>query len=585
MRRLLLALTIGVFACGPKSDGTRPATPAASASTTTSTGTSTTQSPASADDAAIDKAAKQYLDLLVELYPENATFLGIHTQDGELNPYVIASLDKAIDREAKLLEDLKGVSTEKASKSARTDLELVRGQIELDVRTARVERPLQRNPTMYCKPMEVIFAMTAREYAPAAERAKNVLARVEKIPKTVETGKAQLLNPPEQWTRVAIEQAGGAKSFFDEQRGFLEKALPDQKPRIDAALKGATAAYEDYKKYLQKEVLPRSNGRFNAGRDHFGFLLQRGAFLTESPEELLAMGKKIFGETQTQLTELAKKIDPSAKGWPEVIAKLKGHHPPPEGVLDAFRKEVTRARGFVVAKDAFELPPGDELEVADTPIFLRSTFTASYDQAPPFDENVNKGFFFVTPVDKSLPKAEQEKMLREVDTSGMADTVVHETYPGHHLQISFARRNKSLARRFIDHSVFVEGWGLYSEEVMYELGFFDDEQRLFQLEWTLVRAARVVIDVSMHTGDMTFEAAVKMLTDDVHLEKPLAMSEVRRYSMNPTQPLSYLVGRQKIMELREKAKQKPGFSLKKFHTDLLSRGGVPPTLLAREMLE
>ena len=536
------------------------------------------------EDAPITKAAKTYLDLVVELYPERATELGIHDHDTELNPYTTAALDKAADREAKLLEELNAIVADRASRGAKTDLELLRARTEVDVKLLRVERPLQRDPTIYCEPLGALFLMTAREYAPAAERAKSVLARIEKLPKVVEAAKTQLLNPPKVWTEVGIDQAGSAKGFLEEQRAFLEKNLPDEKARIDKALAASIAAYEDFKKFLQKEVLPRSNGRFNSGREMFVFRLQKNYFLGETPEELLAIGKKTFDETRVQMTEIAKRIDPKAKGWPEVTAKLKANHPTAEGLLDAYRKEVARARAFLVTKDAVEFPPGDELEVIDTPPFLRSTMTAAYDQPPPFDEKTTKGFFFVTPIDKSVAKPKQEEMLREHDHGDLVDTAVHEAYPGHHLQLSFARRNPSLARKFLHYSIFAEGWGLYSEELMSELGYYTDEERLMQLEWTLVRAARVIIDIGLHVGDMTFEQAVKMLTDEVHLEKPIAMSEVKRYSMSPTQPLSYLIGRRKIFDLRDQMRAKPGFSLKKFHTDLLSRGTLPPSLVAREML-
>jgi uncharacterized protein (DUF885 family) len=426
--------------------------------------------------------------------------------------------------------------------------------------------------------------MTARDYAPAAERARNVVARLEKIPKLIEAAKANLLNPPRIWTEVGVDRASSAKAFLEAQRPFLVASLPAESARVDAALKGAEAAYEDYKKYLQKEVLPRSNGRFSAGRELFEFLLKSDYFLDEGADDVLAMGKKLFVETNAQMTDVARRIDPRAKGWPDVVARLKGNHPTAEGLLDAYRHEVTRARTYLVQKDAVELPPGDDLEVIDTPPFLRSTVTAAYDQAPPFDPTT-KGFFFVTPIDRALPKARQEEMLRENDHGDLVDTAVHEAYPGHHLQLSFARRNPSIVRKALDHAIFSEGWALYSEELMAELGYYTDEERLLQLEWTLVRAARIVIDVGLHVSDMSFEQAVKMLTDEVHLERQLALSEVKRYTMSPTQPLAYLTGRQMILKMRERYRAREGgkFSLKKFHTDVLQRATVPPSLMAREI--
>ncbi len=587
---LLLLLAFTLFACGPAGGSSitaSPSPPASSgASATPPQKPSSDQSATEADDAAVQKAGQEYLDLLVDISPETATSLGLHKNDAELDDRTIAGFDKAVDREEALLKSLRErFKTARLGPSARTDLAMLTGSLEVDVRKKRVERPLQRQPNVYAAPLQAIFLMTARDYAPAAERARNVVARLEKIPKVIEAAKTNLLNPPRVWTEVWIDRATSARSFLEAQRAFLTASLPGEAARVDAALKSAEAAYEDFKKYLQKEVLPRSNGGFAAGRELFSFLLQNGYFLEESPEELLAMGKKLVVETNAQMTEVAKRIDPKAKSWPEVVARLKSNHPSAEGLLDAYRHEVSRARAFLVAKDAVDFPPGDDLEVVDTPAFLRSTVTAAYDQPPPFDATTSKGFFFVTPVDRTLSKAKQEEMLRENDHGDLVDTAVHEAYPGHHLQLSFARRNPSLVRKALDYAIFSEGWGLYSEELMAELGYYTDEERLMQLEWTLVRAARIVIDVGLHVTNMTFEEAVKMLTDEVHLERQLALSEVKRYTMSPTQPLAYLTGRQMIFKMRERYRLREGarFSLKKFHSDVLTRATVPPSLMAREI--
>ena len=176
-------------------------------------------------------------------------------------------------------------------------------------------------------------------------------------------------------------------------------------------------------------------------------------------------------------------------------------------------------------------------------------------------------------------------MLLENAHAEQVNTVVHEAYPGHHVQLSFSRMHPSIVRKMNETNVFDEGWALYSEELMSELGYYTDEERLIQLEWTLVRAARVIIDVGLHTKGMTFEQAVAILTDKVHLERTLALNEVKRYTSDPTQPLAYVVGREKIFALREKwkARDPEHFSLKRFHEDILSHGTIVPALIAEEM--
>lgn len=537
------------------------------------------------DDAAIAQAGQAYVDLIVKISPESATQLGLHSRDTELDDRSLAGAARDVALEQQMLDDLqKRFAEAHASKSSQTDLAIMEHALAVDIRIKREQRPLERRPDAYTGPMNALFLMTARDYAPAAERAKNALARIEKIPAQLEQAKSNLKRPPRVWTQVGIDAAGGAKLFFDDEKIALEAALPSDKARVDAAIQSAQNAYASYKQFLETTVLPRSDGDFAAGPEFFDFLLKQDFFLTESATDIEAEGKRMLAQTNTQMDEVAKRIDPKAKSWPEVVAKVKGHHPTAEALLPSYRIELQRARKFLIDKDVVSLPEGDDCEVIETPPFQRATITAAYDQPPPFD-SVTKGFFFVTPVDKTLPAPAQEQMLRENDHGDQVDTAVHEAYPGHHLQLSTARRHPSLIRKATGPAIFAEGWALYSEELMSELGMYTDEERLMQLEWTLVRAARIVIDVGLHTRGMTFDAAVAMLTDQVHLERELAMSEVKRYTETPTQPSSYLIGRQKILAMRERAKKEWGtsFSLKRFHNELLSHGTIAPGLVDNEM--
>jgi uncharacterized protein (DUF885 family) len=590
---LLLPLVFTLAACAPSPPPALP--PPTSASPPPDAGVTgpavSTASPPTTDtsppreDALVDELAKAYLDVLLATSPEEATILGLHAKDGVLDDRTQAGVEQARKTRATILGTVKKLQTNrKLSRAARTDLELLAATLEVHERMWAETRPHERMPSFYAEPMSAIFIMMARDYAPAAERATHTLERMEKLPGVITAAKQNLKNPPKVWTQVGIEMAQGAKDFFEEQRKPLLAALPGEKARVLAAIATAQKAYADYATFLQKEVLPRSNGDFATGRATFDFLLHRSHFLEEDTDKVLALGQKVLAETEARLTETARRIDPNAKSWADVVLRVKGHHPTAENLIPSYRQELSRARAFLVEKDAVPFPPDDDCEVIETPVFLRSTTTAAYDQSPPFDPTT-KGFFFVTPVDLTLPKAKQEEMLRENDHGDQVDTTVHEAYPGHHLQGSFGRRHPSILRKLGDAPTFSEGWGLYSEELMSELGYYTDEERLMQLEWTLVRAARVVIDVGLHTKGMSFDDAVKMLTDRVHLERVVAVGEVKRYTMTPTQPLSYVVGREAIFKMRDRYKTREGakYTLRAFHTDILSHGTIPVGLIAREM--
>ena len=594
---LLLPLVLAAAACAsspaaapPSAASPPPASSPPALAAAPREGAPAASAEATADDAAIEVAGRAWLDLRVDLSPEAATTYGIHTRDAELDDRSAAGAASARAREQAMLDDLRArFASPHASRAAQTDLALIMHRLAVDLEEERVQKPLERQPSAYLGPLNAIFLMISRDYAPASTRAANVVLRLEKIPAVVAAARANLKNPPRVWTQVAIEDARGAGAFFEQVRPFLASAGAGEADRTRAqrALATAKDAYARYATFLEKDVLPRSSGDFAAGRAFFDFLLRERYFLEEDADAVLALGKRLLERTDAQMTEVARRIDPSAKGWPEVTARLKRNHPSAKDLLPSYRRELDRARAFVVAKDVVALPPGDDCEVMETPLFMRSTVTAGYDVAPPFDTGITKGFFYVTPVDLTLSAAKQEAMLRENDHGDQVDTAVHEAYPGHHLQLSFARLHPSRVRKVSETSIFAEGWALYAEELLAELGYYTDEERLIQLEWALVRAARILIDVGLHTQGMSFDAALAILTDRVHLERPLAMSEIKRYTADPTQPLAYLVGREKIFAMRDRYQKREGsaFTLKRFHTEILSHGTIAPGLIAKEIFD
>jgi uncharacterized protein (DUF885 family) len=210
---------------------------------------------------------------------------------------------------------------------------------------------------------------------------------------------------------------------------------------------------------------------------------------------------------------------------------------------------------------------------------------AAYLQPAPFDAD-QTGYFFVTPVDTSRRKDEQAQQLEGHCYASLALTAVHEGYPGHHLQLCHANLAGSRLRQLADSPVFAEGWALYCEELMHSQGYYlDATTRLFQLKDLLWRACRVVIDVGLHTGKMTFMQAVDYLVEQAMLERVNALIEVKRYTMTPTQPMSYLVGKLQIEALRDEARKQAGasFDLAAFHTRLLKSGTIPLALVREEL--
>jgi uncharacterized protein (DUF885 family) len=256
-------------------------------------------------------------------------------------------------------------------------------------------------------------------------------------------------------------------------------------------------------------------------------------------------------------------------------------------VREAYGAEVERARAFVTEKRLAPLPPA-AIEVVDTPVFERYTTPfATYLPPAPFDEE-QSGWLFVTPVDTGRPREIQTQQLGGHCLARLPLIVVHETWPGHHLQIATSHRHGSRLRRLADNPLMQEGWALYCEELMHEQGYYTDRiSRLYQLTDLLWRACRVVVDVALHSGRMSAAEAVDFLVESALMERAAAEIEVRRYALTPTRPLSFLLGKTLLLELRDETRRRLGarFTLHDFHAALLASGSVPPTLIREELAE
>jgi uncharacterized protein (DUF885 family) len=220
--------------------------------------------------------------------------------------------------------------------------------------------------------------------------------------------------------------------------------------------------------------------------------------------------------------------------------------------------------------------PDETLQIRETPAFMRTTVPfAAYDAPAPLDAS-RLGNFFVTP-------DPQAHILADIP-----GTTWHEAYPGHHLQFVYAKDNPSLVRRLNESPLLSEGWGFYCEELAHETGYYDDpRERLMQLDWRLQRAARVILDTSIHAFGMPYEEAVAFLTDQVGLARSTAEASVNAYTQQPTYFSSYMLGMLEIVRIRKACRARLGerFSLREFHERLLRCGNVPPAQVEAALAE
>jgi uncharacterized protein (DUF885 family) len=510
--------------------------------------------------------------------PLHATIAGLHQYDAELpdvTPDGIAHTHAALAAHIAVLE---AFTPGDLTAQERIDRQLLMSELEVELRELTELQPHKHDPSLYPSLAgEAVYSILARDFAPLLERMPSVVARLRKIPAMLAAGMKNLQRSPKVWTEIAIEETGGVIDFFEQ----TVAPLLDADAHGQAALKATMTALREYERFLQEQHAARDSMSFAVGRDFFDYKLKHEHFLPYTAQTLLEFGEQAVRSTEMRLQEVADLIEPNAN-WADLIDRLRGGALPQSDLLDQYRQGVHRTRQFVVERGLVSVPAGETLEVVDTPAFLRPTIPYAAYMAPGAFEQQQQGLYYVTPIAQGASDQERREQLLGHNTFGMLLTNVHEGYPGHHLQLVVANRAPSLVRRLHDSTVFCEGWALYCEQLVLDEGLDSDPRmRLFQLKDQLWRACRIVIDAKLHTSEMSFDEAVDMLVDVAKLERVNAIGEVRRYTQTPTQPMSYLVGKHQILDLRQRERQRLGsrFDLRDFHDRLLAQGSLPVALI------
>jgi uncharacterized protein (DUF885 family) len=534
------------------------------------------------------KFAKDYFEWWYKVSPVTATSLGIHQDDNRLADFSAEAIKKEVAEMRDFLKKLKKIDKVRLSVFDQTDYELLLGDLIWSIEEMEKIKYWQTNPGLYVD--EIIwglFFLISRQFAPVSKRALNLLERMRVAEKVLNDGKKNVKNPPKVFVEVATESTGGGIVFLKTAVVEFSKKVkdPELRKEILNETNNLILNFKDYLLHLKKLKI-RAKGKFPIGRALFEKKLKYHQGFDFTTDELLKLGWQVFEETEGKMKKLAEKIE-SGKSWPEVIKRLQARYPREKELLLVYKKEIKKLKNFLSKSKVMPLPQGESLVVMDTPESDRATTPYAAYLAPAPFEKEQRGQFWVTPLDKKLSKSDKIRQLKEHALWHLPVTVLHESYPGHHLQLCFANKVKSKIRKHFANTPYCEGWALYCEQLMDEVGYLsDDRQKLFRLKDNLWRAARVILDVSLHTGKMSIDEAVKFFVEKVHLAPSSALAEVRRYTLSPTYPLSYMVGKLEILKLREEMKQRlvKKFSLYKFHQAFLERGTIPLKLARREMI-
>ena len=532
---------------------------------------------------------------------------GIVKQDPVLTPAQVSNLEQRIYTFQYHPYALNGVPVETSTTvnvylvstydPVAADLEIVLSNVKSQLLTLEVIRPWEKNADNYsgiCA--NAAFTLMERKFALPDDRLRSLVAREKQMPALFADARANLKNPPRVFTEIAIEQLPGMVSFFehDVPLAFAEAKDPALKAEFAQSNAAVIAAMNDYLAWLKSDLLPRSNGDFRIGADAFQKKLAYDEMVDIPLDKLLEIGWANMRQNQEHFRQVAAELEPGKEPH-AVLEELGAMHPAPDQLMNAFRNTFDSTIGFIKSHRIVTIPSDVRPILEETPPFMRATTTASMDTPGPFETHATEAYFNVTLPDASMTPAEVEGYMHGFNIGTIVSTAVHETYPGHYIQFLWVPQAPSRVRKLLGCNTNAEGWAHYSEQMMLDegygqpgLGAKDAREskflRLGQLQDALLRNARFIVGIEMHTGHMSIEEAEAFFQKEGYQSKENAVVETKRGTGDPTY-LYYTLGKLEIMKLREDMKKKQGeaFSLEKFHDDFL-RQGFPPIKIVRQAL-
>ncbi len=538
----------------------------------------------------LERWSEELLDVIWHDDPVAASMIGITKYDKELPSVDPDIKEQFVSDLSKYAADCERLLSHGGNLSwaERLDVEATLAGLQERILAETSISEWQTNPCFYVSAINNgLHVLLSRDDSLSDELVEAVIKRIEGVPQFLETGARNLdVNKvPIEWLDIALGSVEGSKNMIDSSVRHILCDSGIGSTSVDGLCNKAIDALCAFACFLEQSK-PLAQGSFACGRDYFEQILQRVHMVDMDVRQLEEFGRSKISEYELMLREAAKKIDGSRQ-WTEIISDFKKDHPSPEMLLDSYRSEVRRAEEFVTERDLVSIPKGQKWAVLPAPEFSRMTAPMGYmETSPPFSDEL-KSILYITPIDPNATIEQQKQHLEDNCYAFQRSIALHEVIPGHHLQSCLAKLGVSDLRKQCSFSVFIEGWGLYTELLMAEQGYLSaPATTLIYLKNALWRAVRVVIDVGLHVTGLTLEEATQLLQDKVRMERHMAFGEARRYTMSPTYQSSYLLGKEQIVSLRSEFAARAGsdYTPKSFHDKLCSYGSIPVSLIRREIL-
>jgi uncharacterized protein (DUF885 family) len=551
-------------------------------------------------DKAFDSQANQFLGALWRIDPETAISVGKYDTAAQLTVPDQAFRDQQLAFIDEWLEKFGKIDAKQLSPKQRSDLGLLQNKLNSDRWYLTTFREWEWNPALYNIASPIDFVLNT-EYAARPQRLRTLLRRIASVPAYYEAARDNIKNPTREHVKLAIDQAPGVLAVLSDldkqaQDSILNANEKNLYAQRIAAAKVAVEAYAAWLGELDKSLAVSGARSFRIGKElyeaKFGYDIQSGSNAEQTYQKALAAREQLLSNMDRisddlwpkYLADKAKPSDRFAKiGM--MIDTLSSRHVAREEFFPEIRRQIPVLQDWVVKNDLLTLDPNKPLVVRETPAYQRGVAGASIEAPGPYRPQ-DRTYYNVTPLDDAAPE-QAESTLREYNHWILQILNMHEAIPGHYAQLVYANKSPSIVKSIFGNGAMVEGWAVYSERMMLESGYGNNEPEMWLMysKWNLRSVTNTILDYSVHVQGMTEPEAIDLLTRQAFQTAAEAKEKWRRAQLTSVQLTSYFSGYSEIMELREQRRAALGskFSLKDFHEDFLSYGSAPVRVIKELM--
>ncbi len=554
-----------------------------------------------------DEVSREYIRNMAQWSPIGATLLGDHHYDHDLDSPNNDMRRQEREFYQRYLAKLAAIDPRHLSRDNQVDYRLLTQQLKGDLWRLDELQEWAWNPVLYTQLTgNAIYGLMARDFAPVEARLRNAIERLDKLPEFLKEVRAALdpKRVPPIHAETAIKQNRGVLSIIDNMvRPQIGKLSEGNQKSFQQVMPLVKEAIEEHQQWLEKELLPNAKGNFRIGPKLFdaklAYSLGRGLSRADVRDRAEFELRRVRAEMYSIARDVMLKADPKREGEAPAepsseqqqkvitaaLEKAYAEIPDRDGIVDFAKKSLEMTTDFVRKRDLVTIP-NDPLDIILMPEFQRGVSIAYCDSPGPLDVG-QKTYYAVSPIPADWTDKQVGSFLREYNFRSIHDLTIHEAMPGHFLQIAHSNRSPRRLRALLSSGTFVEGWGVYAEQLMSEEGFLDRDplMRLIALKWYLRGVANSILDQAIHVDGMNREDAMKLMVHDTFQEEREAALKWVRAQLTSTQLSTYFVGYQEHRDLRTAAEKAwaDKFSLKRYHDGTLSFGS-PPVRFVKALL-